>query len=122
MQEHLKALEHEEEIVWTEDIEKFDYVRQSVAQSVKTRQRPVPWRGNGRRVGYAVLRVNAPSGAVPGHFVRRVFWVKQHDRSEQPNGMYRSSAPAEAVDPRTVAPGVWGEVTERAWGAPVNEA
>ncbi|WP_330345169.1 DUF6009 family protein [Streptomyces longwoodensis] len=122
MQEHLKALEHEEEIVWTEDIEKFDYVRQSVAHSVKTRQRPVPWSGNGRRVGYAVLRGNAPSGAVPGHFVRRVFWVKEHDRSEQPNGMYRRSAPAEAVDPRTVAPGVWGEVTERAWGAPLKEA
>ncbi|WP_406261380.1 DUF6009 family protein [Streptomyces chartreusis] len=36
--------------------------------------------------------------------------------------MYRSSVPAEAVDPRTVAPGVWGEVTERAWGAPMSEA
>ncbi|WTA32210.1 DUF6009 family protein [Streptomyces chartreusis] len=47
---------------------------------------------------------------------------KEHDRSEQPNGMYRSSVPAEAVDPRTVAPGVWGEVTERAWGAPMSEA
>jgi hypothetical protein len=33
-----------------------------------------------------------PSGAVPGHFVRRVFWVKEHDRPEQPNGMYRNSA------------------------------
>ncbi|MFD8390422.1 DUF6009 family protein [Streptomyces sp. NPDC059680] len=120
MQENPKALEHEEDIVWTEDIEQFDYVRQSIAHSAKTRRRPVPWHGNGRRVGYAVLRDDAPSGAVPGHFVRRVFWVKEHDRSEQLNGMYQRSAPSEAVDPRTVAPGVWGEITERAWGAPLG--
>ncbi|MCZ1000414.1 hypothetical protein O1M63_23945 [Streptomyces mirabilis] len=54
MLEDPKALEYEENIVWTEDVEGFDYVRQSVAQS----------------------------------------------------------APSEAVDPRTVAPGVWGEITE----------
>jgi hypothetical protein len=121
MLEDPKALEYEENIVWTEDVEGFDYVRQSVAQSAKTRRGPVSWRGSGRRVGCAVLRGDAPSGAVPGHFVRRVFWVKEHDRSEQPKGMYQRSAPSEAVDPRTVAPGVWGEITERAWGAPLDE-
>ncbi|MFE2703221.1 DUF6009 family protein [Streptomyces mirabilis] len=63
MLEDPKALEYEENIVWTEDVEGFDYVRQSVAQS----------------------------------------------------------APSEAVDPRTVAPRVWGEITERAWGAPLDE-
>ncbi|MCC5031885.1 DUF6009 family protein [Streptomyces sp. WAC 00631] len=122
MGENPKALEHEDGIVWTEDVGAFDYVRQSVELSVSTRRKPVPWRGHGRRVGYAVLRPDAPSGDVPGKFVRRVFWVKEHDRSEQPNGMYKRSAPSEAVDPRTVAPGVWGELTERAWGAPFPEA
>ncbi|MGW1595410.1 DUF6009 family protein [Streptomyces sp. NPDC002343] len=117
MGENPEALEHEDGIVWTEDVEAFDYVRQSVEPSVSTRRNPVPWRGSGRRVGYAVLRPDAPSGVVPGKFVRRVFWVKEHDRSEQPNGTYKRTAPSEAVDPRTVAPGVWGELTERAWGA-----
>ncbi|WTC17131.1 DUF6009 family protein [Streptomyces cellulosae] len=120
--ENRKALEYEDDIVWTEDIERFEYVRQSVELSAGTRRRPVPWRGTGRRVGYAVLCPDAPSGDVPGNFVRRVFWVKEYDRSEQPNGTYRHSAPSEAVDPRTVAPGVWGKLTERAWGAPLPEA
>ncbi|GAA0275935.1 DUF6009 family protein [Streptomyces polychromogenes] len=118
MQEKDDALAHEEQIVWTEEIHHFDYVRQSVHLASSTRRGPVAWRV-GRRVGYAVLRDHAPSGAVPGKFVRRVFWVKAHDRSEQPRGIYRTSAPSGAVDPRTVAPGVWGELTERAWGRPL---
>ncbi|MER6747388.1 DUF6009 family protein [Streptomyces fungicidicus] len=121
MQANTTALEYEDGIVWTEDIERFDYVRQSIELSASTRRRPVSWHGTGRRVGYAVLRADAPSGDVPGQFVRRVFWVKEHDRSEQPSGTYRQSAPSEAVDPRTIAPGVWGELTERAWGAPLSE-
>ncbi|MDG5807493.1 DUF6009 family protein [Streptomyces ossamyceticus] len=111
-------LDHEDHIVWIEEVEAFDYVRQSVSRSVSSRSGPVAWTGAGRRVGYAVLRHDAPSGAVPGRYVRRVFWVKDHDRSEQPNGIYRDSAPSGAVDPRTVAPGVWGELTEHAWGTP----
>ncbi|MFE5092759.1 DUF6009 family protein [Streptomyces sp. NPDC056638] len=118
MQEDRAALEHEDRIVWSESVERFDYVRQSVSRSVSTRGEPVPWRGAGRRVGYAVLRNDAPGGMVPGKFIRRVFWVKEHDRSEVPGGIYKTSAPSGAIDPRTVAPGVWGELTERAWGAP----
>ncbi|MET8923701.1 DUF6009 family protein [Streptomyces sp. NPDC004623] len=113
------ALQHEEQIVWTEKVEDYDYVRQAVERSASTRRRPVAWTGAGRRVGYAVLRPTAPSGDVPGRFIRRVFWVKDYDRSEQPDGTYKTTAPSEAVDPRTVAPGVWGELTERAWGGPL---
>ncbi|MDX3542875.1 DUF6009 family protein [Streptomyces europaeiscabiei] len=122
MGEDPRALEHEDGIVWTEDIERFDYVRQSVQLSVATRRGPVAWKGNGHRVGYGVLQADAPSGDVPGKFIRRVFWVKDHDRSEQPSGLYKSTAPSEAVDPRTVTPGVWGELTERAWGGPFPTA
>ncbi|AZM89012.1 transcription factor [Streptomyces sp. W1SF4] len=109
---------HEDDIVWTEDVESFDYVRETVVDNAGTRRRPVSWRGHaGRRVGYAVLKQDAPnSDGAPGMFSRRVFWVKEHDRSEQPDGVYSTGAPTEAVDPRTVAPGVWGELTERAWG------
>lgn len=114
------ALEHEEQIVWTEDVSGFDYVRQTVERLSMTRRKPVGWHGTGRRVGYSVLKSDAPSGDT-GRFVRRVFWVKDYDRSEQPDGTYKTSAPSEAVDPRTVAPGVWGELTERAWGGPLPD-
>ncbi|MER0446610.1 DUF6009 family protein [Streptomyces sp. Edi4] len=115
-------IKHEDEIVWTEDVSSFDYVRETLVDGVGTRRRPVSWRGQvGRRVGYAVLKAEAPSDRdAPGMFARRVFWVKEHDRSEQPSGPYSSGAPTEAVDPRTVAPGICGELTERAWGGPLT--
>lgn len=118
-----EAIQHEDGIVWTEDITPLDYVRETLEPSAGTRRRPVPWRGPGRRVGYSVLKSNAPSDP-PGMFSRRVFWVKEHDRSEKPQGVYETGTPAEGVDPRTVEPGVWGRLTERAWGGPLstNEA
>ncbi|MEW1636384.1 DUF6009 family protein [Streptomyces sp. NPDC093801] len=106
---------YEVQIVWSEEIEEFDYVRQSAHLASSTRREPVAWMA-GRPVGYTVLKVDAPSGVVPGKFGRRVFWAKDHDRSEQTRGTYRTSAPSGAVDPRTVAPDVWGELTERDWG------
>ncbi|MFD4541337.1 DUF6009 family protein [Streptomyces bauhiniae] len=121
MSGNLRALEYEDGIVWTEDVERFNYVRQSIELSVSTRRLPVLWSGSGRRVGYAVPRSDSPAGDVPGKFIRRVFWVKVDGRSEQPGGTYNCSAPSERVDPRTVAPGVWGELTEQAWGAPLPE-
>lgn len=44
------ALEHEEQIAWTEDVGCFDYVRQMVARLSTTRRKPVGWHGVGRRV------------------------------------------------------------------------
>ncbi|MFE9570972.1 DUF6009 family protein [Streptomyces sp. NPDC006692] len=122
MQGRPEDIKYEDEIIWTEDVGSFDYVRETLVDGVGTRRRPVSWRGQqGRRVGYAVLKKDAPSDRdAPGMFARRVFWVKEHDRSEQPSGTYSSGAPTEAVDPRTVTPGVWGELTERAWGGPLT--
>ncbi|MDO0911150.1 DUF6009 family protein [Streptomyces sp. DT2A-34] len=118
-----QCLAYEESIVWTEDITDLDYIRQSIEFFAPTRRGPVAWRGTGRRVGYSVLRGDAPGDdEMPGRFVRRVFWVKHNDRSEQPQGECETTAPSEAVDPRTVAPGVWGDLTERAWGAPLPDA
>ncbi|MFF1340765.1 DUF6009 family protein [Streptomyces sp. NPDC058290] len=113
-------IKHEDEIVWTEDVSSFDYVRETLVDDARTRRRPVSWQV-GRRVGYALLREDAPSNSdAPGTFSRRLFWVKEHDRSEQPAGTYSSGAPSEAVDPRTVAPGTPGELTERAWGGELS--
>ncbi|MGW7329969.1 DUF6009 family protein [Streptomyces sp. NPDC054840] len=111
-----EEIEHEDRIVWTEDVSSYDYVRETLVRSARNRRRPISPPA-GRRVGYTVLREDAPSNHnAPGTFSRRVFWVKDHDRSEQPKGVYSGIAPSEAVDPRTVAPGTPGELTERAWG------
>lgn len=113
-----KDVANEESIVWLENPERFDYVRQTVEYKA-TRQRGIgrrTWNGNRNQwaVGYATLRADAPSHD-PGRFRRRVFWVTPWDRSEQPDGKYRTGAPGEAVDPRTVKPGKVGRMTRRAW-------
>ncbi len=96
----------EEAIVWEEDIARLDYVREFRATAY-SRRRPGPWRGEGRRVGYSVLRADAPNTGQPGTFKRRVFFLKDHDRDSEPDGVYRSPGePCEAVDPRLISPGL----------------
>ncbi|MFD9688134.1 DUF6009 family protein [Kitasatospora sp. NPDC059088] len=114
-----EAIQHEDEIVWDEDVSHFDYVREALDLFATTRRGPLRCPGPGRRVGYSVLEADAPSGEAPLRFARRIFWVKEHDRSEQPEGPYKTEAPAEGVDPRTIAPRVWGKLTDRAWGSPL---
>ena len=107
-----KELQDEKSIVWDEDIDRLAYVREIITYA-GTRRRSVPWHGEGRRVGYAVLRRDADSEA-PGVFMRRLFFLKDHDRDSDPE-TYARTTPTEGVDPRTVAPGVPGRLTDRAW-------
>jgi len=111
----VSELADEEEIVWLEGIDHLPYVREVVYEYANFRQRPIRWTGSGRLVGYSTLRQDARS-RTPGWFVRRVFLVQPHDRSEQPNGTYVTGCPGEGVDPLTVAPGIRGKITRRAWG------
>jgi len=104
-------LRHEAGIVWLENIGDLDYVRESLTW-VRTRERRPLW-PPGRLVGYAVLDSRAPSHE--REFLRRVFWLKVYDR-DSGNPVYSTGAPVEAVDPRTVRPGVPGRLTTRAWG------
>lgn len=105
----------EESIVWLEPPERFPYVRETVVMDAGTRRRPLSWKiMPGRLVGYSVLRRDAKSW-MPGYFIRRAFWVKDYDRSEDPTGIYRTGCPAEGVDPLTVAPGIPGAQNARAW-------
>lgn len=102
---------HEEEIVWLEDVSELDYVRETGA-ILKGRKRPP--RKNvvmGRVVGYSTVNEKSESKWY-GCFYRRIFYLAPHDRDSQPEGIYKFWAPTEAVDPRTVAPGVDGRVTE----------
>lgn len=111
---HLQqALAHEREIIWLEDISGIDYVRQG-AYLLRTRTRPPAKEAGERRlIGYTTVGPNARG--VGGYFLRRAFWLKTYDRLYDPRGPYRTGTPAEAVDPRTVQPGVEGEVTDRAY-------
>jgi hypothetical protein len=114
-------LVHETELVWLEDIEPLDYVRQSLDRLPSRRRKP-PYHRDGRMVGYAVIGPDARASAASGTFRRRVFWLLPHDRDQQPDGLYATGAPSEAVDPRTLAPKVAGYKTERSEGGPASEA
>lgn len=96
---------------------KYDCVRWMFE---KTRNRTGKPRGAmraGRTVGYAeTAEPTEPSR----RYRRRVFYVKDNDRSE-PDGQYQDATPHEAVDPRTLRPGAKGELTDRARGRRVGK-
>ncbi|MGY1583753.1 DUF6009 family protein [Streptomyces sp. MN13] len=114
-------ISHETEIVWLEDIDNLDYVRQSLDR-LPTRKGKPAYHRDGRMVGYALLGTTAKPSRASGTFRRRVFWLLPHDRDSEPAGLYAKSAPAEAIDPRTLQPRVKGYKTERSEGGPPSKA
>ncbi|WP_327278582.1 DUF6009 family protein (plasmid) [Streptomyces sp. NBC_01224] len=114
-------ISHEAELVWLEDITDLDYVRQSLDRLPTRRGKPAYHR-DGRMVGYALLGPQAKASRSSGTFRRRVFWLLPHDRDSAPDGLYATGAPAEAVDPRTLAARVKGYKTERSEGGPPSRA
>ncbi|MGX8903691.1 DUF6009 family protein [Streptomyces netropsis] len=114
-------ISHESELVWLEDVMALDYVRQSLDRLPTRRGKPAYHR-DGRMVGYAILGSGAKASRSSGTFRRRVFWLLPHDRDSDPEGLYATGAPAEAVDPRTLAAGIKGGKTERSEGGPPSTA
>ncbi|MGW4914393.1 DUF6009 family protein [Streptomyces sp. NPDC004270] len=114
-------ISHEAGIVWLEDITSLDYVHQSIDRLPTRRGKP-PYHRPGRMIGYAVLGATAKASRASGTFRRRVFWLQPHDRDSAPEGLYAKSAPAEAIDPRTLEPRVKGSKTERSEGGPPSPA
>lgn len=114
-------ISHEADIVWLEDIDRLDYVRQSLDR-LPTRKGKPAYHRDGRMVGYALLDTTAKPSRASGTFRRRVFWLLPHDRDSQPQGLYAKSAPAEAVDPRTLEARVKGYKTERSEGGQPSSA
>ncbi|WP_030687117.1 DUF6009 family protein [Streptomyces sp. NRRL B-1347] len=110
-----EEIAYEAELVWLEDIEELDYVRQSLDRLPTRRGKPAYHR-DGRMVGYARLAPAAQPSRASGTFRRRVFWLLPHDRDTAPTGLYAKGAPAEAVDPRTLSPRRKGQRTERSEG------
>ncbi|MEV0125762.1 DUF6009 family protein [Streptomyces sp. NPDC050703] len=114
-------ISHETTLIWLEDIDGLDYIRQSLDR-LRTRKGKPAYHRDGRMVGYAVLGPTAKASRASGTFRRRVFWLLPHDRDSQPEGLYTTGAPAEAVDPRTLGPRVKGYKTERSEGGPPSTA
>ena len=109
-------------IKWVVPTARLDYVREAyLPTSPEPPEPPVP---DGRIIGYAVQeppRRDAPARATAPR-ERRVFYLRSDDRYADlddplPAGdpYAPPGAPAEAVDPRTVAPGESGQLTKRVW-------
>nr|WP_263974268.1 DUF6009 family protein [Streptomyces albicerus] len=107
--------------MWLEDVGQLGCVRQSLDRLPTRKGRPACHR-DGRMVGYAILGPDAEASRGSGTFRRRVFWLLPHDRDTERDGLYATSAPAEAVDPRTLEPRVKGCKTDRSEGGPPSRA
>jgi hypothetical protein len=107
-------LDAETAVVWKEDPEQYDYVRERVALA-RSADGDLPKRvGRGRRIiGYTEVGEDGPT-VHAGMHPRRVFYLTPDDRAR--GEAFAEKAPSEAVDPRTVRVGERGEVTERVQG------
>ncbi|MFF9778118.1 DUF6009 family protein [Streptomyces sp. NPDC013978] len=116
-------LTDETDVVWLEDVNRLDYVRQALDKTKRRNTRP-PYLRDGRMVGYALLDDRAQPDPDSGLYRRRVFFLLPHDRDSLPNGLYSEGAPGEAVDPRTIAPKEPGAKTPRSQSghAPIASA
>ncbi|MFG2894961.1 DUF6009 family protein [Streptomyces sp. NPDC048248] len=110
-------LRHENAVVWLENPEDLDYVRQALDKTPRRRGKP-RYERDGRMVGYTELDAQAEADPDSGLQLRRVFFLLPHDRDADPNGPYHEGAPGEAVDPRTIEPQRVGDKTPRSQRGP----
>ncbi|WP_256105970.1 DUF6009 family protein [Streptomyces sp. ODS05-4] len=118
---HESQLVHEAAVVWLEDPEQFDYVRQALDKTGRRTGRP-RYARDGRMVGYTELTRDAEPNLDSGLYQRRTFFLLPHDRPNDPEGLYKAGAPGEAVDPRTIEPTRVGEKTPRSQGETTSGA
>ncbi|MFE7113006.1 DUF6009 family protein [Streptomyces sp. NPDC057575] len=110
-------LRHESAVVWLENPDDLDYVRQALDKTARRRGKP-RYERDGRMVGYTELDAHAEADPDSGLQLRRVFFLLPHDRDASPDGPYHEGAPGEAVDPRTIEPKRVGDKTPRSQRGP----
>ncbi|MER5619007.1 MULTISPECIES: DUF6009 family protein [unclassified Streptomyces] len=110
-------LRHENAVVWLENPDDLDYVRQALDKTARRRGKP-RYERDGRMVGYTELDAHAEADPDSGLQLRRVFFLLPHDRDANPDGPYQQGAPGEAVDPRTIEPKRVGDKTPRSQRGP----
>jgi hypothetical protein len=79
-----RALVHELEMIWLEDIAEMDYVRQGAYLLRGRSAAPPRVAGERRMVGYAT--VGREVRRVGGQCLRRVFWLKTYEDLRQGAG------------------------------------
>jgi hypothetical protein len=97
-------LSYEKSIVWLSDVARVKFVRIKTVRTAMSRRGPIYLGDGARVVGYSKLTPNAPRSPDTGTFVRRVFYLRPEDIAWNV-----ASVPVDAVDPRTLLPGVPGE-------------
>ncbi|MFC7472425.1 DUF6009 family protein [Actinomadura keratinilytica] len=111
---HESQLVHESTLVWLEDPDNFDYVRQALDKTGSAQASPATpatdaWSATPNSTAKPTqARTAASSSAAPSS--------SSHDRPDDPEGPYEVGAPGEAVDPRTLQPKRVGEKTPRSQG------
>jgi hypothetical protein len=93
-------LADEERIVWVRDPKKYTYLREGIYATCR-RKGPPPQK-TFHVVGYAEHRKAAYSFGV---YMRRFWWLKDHDRDLDPLGVYKCGCPCEAVKPDSIGLG-----------------
>jgi hypothetical protein len=111
----------ESNVIWLRDISDIPYVRVYVNECCYRRKGKLKY-SDFEVIGYTELEKDAPNNGMRGCFTRRVFWLKPHDRFYEPKGVYKIGCPVEAIDPLTIAPKIFGQQTDRAWGKPLPKA
>lgn len=96
------SLAYERSIVWLEDIDRLPFVRVVEVRCAKSRRGKLLLNGSERVVGYTKLMADAPRDLVTSRFTRRLFYLKDGDEQ-------LTTPPEQAIDPRTLLPGVLGQ-------------
>jgi len=103
-------IQGEESILWFDPITRlpadgspdFPWIRESVVHP-PSRRGPIRVGKSNILLGYSTIRRNAQTrNLAVGIFVRRLFWLKRTDDT------HAGRAPFNAVDPKTIRPGVPG--------------
>jgi hypothetical protein len=108
-------ISHETDIVWLEDIDELDYVRQSIDRLPTRKGRP-PYRRPGRMVGYAILGPDAKASRASGTFRRRVLLApapRPRQRTRRPVRQERPRRSRRPTHPRTPRQGLQDRTLRR---------
>lgn len=95
------------EIIWLENPLKFRYLRESIYKTLDPRRFPIKSRkvvdNLELLVGYEVFIYNKGELRPCGDKERRYWWLASYDRDLHPEGIYKFTAPSNAVIPSDIS-------------------
>ena len=109
-------LAYEKSILWLENIDTFRFVRTVEVRCSRSRRGPLNLSTGERVIGYAKLTPDAPRDPNTDNYTRRLFYLNPTDVDPL------ASVPPDAIDPRTVLPGLPGKAPIITVGPPGHTA